>query len=500
MNHFDFRSLFAAVAIGCLMFPGVRAQESMANTAIAKYLDSQSIVVGWIDISKIDLYEFNALQEKLGQPPQTNMAEVKATRDALVQLKVNRIYWISDLAGLMKGPESIVIPTPNPSAVAVRVQAIKPTSAPDNVFEVDGDFLIGTTKQAVSNLRDKTGDVVPQLLEAMAAIDGPHGIVLAGPDNLAASMAGMMLAFASTQGEAYTKIAVEMAAHVSSIRWVAMSIELPPTSGRLQIEMKSADAAIQFVESVNKLSSSHPEIDATPLKVTAVDKSALLTTTSIDDTLKKLETLRKLLGAEPGSDAPNSMRNLALAMHNFHDSMDAFPAQSLVDQQGKRLLSWRVMVLPYLDQAALYQEFHLDEPWDSEHNRKLIEKMPAVFRSAGGNSKSGTTRFVAPLTDRSTMGRVGPAVRIQDIKDGTSNTIWLVQADESHAVIWTKPDDLVIDEKNPIGSMIGPETKRFAVSLADGSVRFLSRDNDATTLMSLFSIDGGEIIDSNAVK
>ena len=161
MNHFDFRSLFAAVTIGCLMFPGVRAQESMANTAIAKYLDSQSIVVGWIDISKIDLYEFNAFQEKLGQPPQTNMAEVKATRDALVQLKVNRIYWISDLAGLMKGPESIVIPTPNPSAVAVLLQAINPTSAPDNVFEVDGDFLIGTTKQAVSNLRDKTGDVVP---------------------------------------------------------------------------------------------------------------------------------------------------------------------------------------------------------------------------------------------------------------------------------------------------------------------------------------------------
>lgn len=488
------------MAIWCLTVPGLQAQEAAKNHAIEKYLDSQTVVVGWIDISKIDLQQFSAFQEKLGMPPQPNMAEVKATRDALVQLKVNRIYWISELAGLMKGPESIVIPTPNPGAVAILLRAINPTSGTPSVLEEDGECLIGTTKQAVSNLRDKTGEVAPQLLEAMAAIDGPHGIVLAGPDNLAANLAGMMLAFASTQGEAYMEIAMEMAAHVSSIQWVALSVELPPTSGRLRIEMKSAEAANLFVASANKLSNSQPGIDATPLKVTAVEKSVQLTTTSVEDSLKKLETLRKLLGAEPASDAPNSMKNLALAMHNFHDTMGAFPAQSLVDQQGKRLLSWRVMVLPYLDQAALYQEFHLDEPWDSEHNRKLIEKMPAVFRSAGGKAKPGTTRFVAPLTNRSTMGRVGPSVKIQDIKDGTSNTIWLVQADESHAVIWTKPEDLVIHEKDPIGSVIGPDTKRFPVGLADGSVRFLSRDNDPLTMMSLFSIDGGEIIDSNALK
>ena len=500
MNYFAFRSLFASVAIGCLLIPGVQAQEAAANHAIEKYLDSQTVVVGWIDISKIDLQQFAAFQEKLGQPPQPNMAEVKATRDALVQLKVNRIYWISDLAGLMKGPQSIVIPTPNPQAVAILLQAINPTSTTPHVLEVDGECLIGTTRQAVHNLRDKTGDVVPQLLEAMAAIDAPHGIVLAGPDNLAASMAGMMLAFASTQGEAYMKIAIDMATHVSSIQWVALSVELPPTSGRLRIEMKSAEAANQFVTSANRLSSSQPEIDATPLKVFAVDKSVQLTTTSVEDTLKKLETLRRLLGAGPVSDAPNSMKNLALAMHNFHGAMGALPAQSLVDQQGKRLLSWRVMVLPYLEQSALYQEFHLDEPWDSEHNRTLIDKMPAVFRSAGGKAKPGTTRFVAPLTNRSTMGRVGPSVKIQDITDGTSNTIWLVQADEPHAVIWTKPDDLVIDEKDPIGSVIGPETKRFPVGLADGSVRILSRDTDPSTLMSLFSIDGGETIDSNALK
>ena len=498
MNYSVIRSLIAATALCCLTIPGVHAQESATSHGIEKYLDSQTVVVGWIDISKIDLQQFAAFQKQLGQSPQANMDEIKATRDALVQLKVNRVYWISDLASLMKGPESVVIPTPNSQAVAVLLKALNPAAT--TVLEADGECLIGTTKQAVTKLRDKSGDVVPRLLDAMASVEGSHGIVLAGPDNFAASMSGMMLAFASTQGEAYMNAAVEMAAHVSSIQWVSLSLELPPTSGRLHIEMKDAEAANQLAASANTLSSSQPEIDAASLKVTAVEKSVQLTTASVEDALKKLETLRKLLGAEPGSDAGNSMKQLALAMHNFHDSFGAFPAQSLVDKQGKRLLSWRVMILPYLDQSPLYQEFHLDEAWDSEHNRKLIERMPTVFRSGGGSAKPGTTRFVAPLTNRSMMGRVGPSVKVQDITDGTSNTIWLVQADESHAVTWTKPDDLVISEKDPIGSMIEPETKGFWASLADGSARFFSRDNEATTLMHLFSIDGGEVIDSNALK
>ena len=74
MNLTEFRSLFAAMAIGCLLIPSVQAQEAAANHAIEKYLDSQSVVVGWIDISKIDLQQFAAFQEKLGQPLQSNMA------------------------------------------------------------------------------------------------------------------------------------------------------------------------------------------------------------------------------------------------------------------------------------------------------------------------------------------------------------------------------------------------------------------------------------------
>ena len=77
----------------------------------------------------------------------------------------------------------------------------------------------------------------------------------------------------------------------------------------------------------------------------------------------------------------NNLKQFALAMHNYHDTNGKFPAASSFDKDGKPLLSWRVHVLPYLEQAELYKQFHLDEPWDSEHNKKLIEKMPNVLAS-----------------------------------------------------------------------------------------------------------------------
>lgn len=487
-------------AILCLMGAELTAQLSPVDPLVARYLDAQTVAVGWIDISGIDIGELDSFRQKLGHSAPTDLAELTATRDALQKLGVRRIYWISDLAGLMRGPDCLVIPTPNPKAVGILLKAITKSQATMPVFEEDGACLIGTTPQTVSSLRQKNGDAIPELLESISLMDGPHGISLAGPKEVVAGAAGMMMAYAASQPEAYAKALTEIAALLPSIRWVTLSGEIPPSSMLLRIETHSPDAAKQLAMTMNRLSSSQPDIDGTCLRLEVVDNSVRLKANSVDDTLNKLETARTLMRGGRNPDSANSMKNLALAIHNYHDAFGSFPAQSLVSAQGKRLLSWRVLVLPYLDQTALYQEFRLDEPWNSEHNLRLVEKMPDVFRSAGTPGKPGTTRFVCPLTSGSAMGRVGPPVKFSNITDGTSNTIWLVEADESHAVIWTKPDDLTIDEKDPVGSIIGPESKGFLGSRADGSVRYFSRDNDGTTIMNMFSIDGGESIDWSTVK
>ena len=84
----------------------------------------------------------------------------------------------------------------------------------------------------------------------------------------------------------------------------------------------------------------------------------------------------------------NNLKQIGLAMHNYHDRHKSLPSAYTVDKAGKPLLSWRVLILPYLDQEALYKEFHLDEPWDSEHNKPLSAMVVKVYRSPASRRRS----------------------------------------------------------------------------------------------------------------
>src|SRR5207248_1536085 len=146
----------------------------------------------------------------------------------------------------------------------------------------------------------------------------------------------------------------------------------------------------------------------------------------------------------------NNLKQIVLALHYYHDSHSKFPAQANYGSQGKPLLSWRVHILPFLGEEKLYKEFHLDEPWESAHNKQLIARMPAIYRcpSMKWSLKNKTTYL--GLVNESAMFTGGPeGVPIKDVEDGTSNTIFIVDADDDHAVIWTKPEDLKYDPKNP---------------------------------------------------
>src|SRR5262249_18903195 len=105
----------------------------------------------------------------------------------------------------------------------------------------------------------------------------------------------------------------------------------------------------------------------------------------------------------------NNLKQLAFAMHTYHDAHKLLPAAASYDRQGKPLLSWRVQLLPYLEQTNLYNQFKLDEPWDSPHNKKLIAKMPPIYRSAfSRKGAEGKTVYLAPVgKDTAFSGRKG---------------------------------------------------------------------------------------------
>jgi prepilin-type processing-associated H-X9-DG protein len=189
----------------------------------------------------------------------------------------------------------------------------------------------------------------------------------------------------------------------------------------------------------------------------------------------------------------NNTRQVMLAMHYHLSATGAFPARANFDKQGKPLLSWRVLMLPYLEQGNLYNQFHLDEPWDSEHNRKLIPLMPKVFRNPSGTAEQGKTPYLV-VVGKGLMFEGNKGRRPADITDGMSHTIALVEVNDDAAVTWTKPDDWEYDANHPMAGLGRAHPGGFNAAFADGSVRFINSSIDPKIFHALLTIAGGEAV------
>ena len=189
--------------------------------------------------------------------------------------------------------------------------------------------------------------------------------------------------------------------------------------------------------------------------------------------------------ASPRLLITNNLRQLALAMHDYHDEHKKFPAAAICDKNGKPLLSWRVAILPYVEQKPLFDQFNLDEPWDSEHNIKLLGRMPQVFVRPLGSAKPGETHYRVFVGGGAGF-EMCDALRLKDIKDGTAKTIMIVEA--AHSVPWTKPDELVYDPNAPLPDLGASATKsNFHAAFFDGHVQYLPNTLAAKTVRALIT-------------
>jgi hypothetical protein len=191
----------------------------------------------------------------------------------------------------------------------------------------------------------------------------------------------------------------------------------------------------------------------------------------------------------------NHLKQIGLAMHNYYGSgKNHFPAAAIRARDGKPLVSWRVAILPYLSEEKLYSRFHLDEPWDSPHNKPLIDKIPEIFRDGYSKAEGGRTRYLAPVGGGAFYSTIDEEPKINQISDGTSHTFMLVEVNEKDAAIWTKPDDLAFDPKDPKKGLGEGGAGGFGAAFCDGSVRFIPSKVDPNTLKALFTRAGGDVI------
>lgn len=204
-----------------------------------------------------------------------------------------------------------------------------------------------------------------------------------------------------------------------------------------------------------------------------------------------LPAVQKVREAANRLVSQNNLKQLGLAMHNYHDEHNRLPAQALRGKDGKPLLSWRVALLPYLEEDALYKQFKLDEPWDSAHNKKLLARMPRVYAHPAAAAQPGLTFYQVFAGPDTPFGSQKGGVFAQ-IPDGLSNTLLAVEA--AQAVPWTKPDDLPFDMQKPLPKLGGHFTNGFNVLFCDGSVRFLPRNLPENTLRLLINRHDGMAI------
>ena len=198
----------------------------------------------------------------------------------------------------------------------------------------------------------------------------------------------------------------------------------------------------------------------------------------------------------------NNLKQIVLALHDYHDVYGSLPPTYIADKNGKPMHSWRVLILPFIEQKPLYDKYNFDEPWDGPNNSKLAATIMKAYSCPAEHAKKGSsasleTDYVAIVGDH-TAWRGEKALNFGDFKDGTSNTIFVVEVHHS-GIHWMEPRDLHVSQMAPTinpkhGQGISSAHPGGAqVGLADGAVRFLPDETPQDVLRSHIQIDDGTI-------
>jgi len=211
-----------------------------------------------------------------------------------------------------------------------------------------------------------------------------------------------------------------------------------------------------------------------------------------------LPAVQKVREAAGQASSANNLKQIGLAIHNYHDANNKFPAD-VKDKTGKAILSWRVEILPYIEQEAVYRQVKLDEPWDGPTNKNLAKTQIKTFMSPNATNTQveggyGVTHYRGVKGKGMAFDPTAKQLRFTDFTDGTSNTIMVVEGGDP--VAWMKPDDLLVPEKGAIPRFEVPgRPGQFNALFADGSVRWMNRAGlTDTDLRAYFTRNGGEVV------
>ena len=208
-----------------------------------------------------------------------------------------------------------------------------------------------------------------------------------------------------------------------------------------------------------------------------------------------LPAVQQVRVAARRATSTNNMRQQSLGMLNYESNWMKFPPR---EKDG---LSWRVHILPFLEEGDLHSRFHLDEPWDSPHNIQLLDEMPEVYACPSVKLPPGYTVYQVPYTDVATnpqpqdlamFDTSGRNAGWGSITDGSSNTAILLEVDASAAVEWTKPADWEYDPSDPKRDLGHVQPGVILVNFVDGSNHAISNDTSSEVFKAMITKAAGD--------
>jgi len=515
---------------------------------IAPLVDDQTIAVAHVDLDRLDA---DAVVKLLGEvaPPGEPGAQAQVARigQALKALKtafrsggIHELYAIVNLQDFPKEPVLIAAPiaaggdkAANQPAPAEVLQVLTRLPAADTI----GNLVVAGYPDTIARLKAHRPAPRPDLAKAFAlAGDTAAQAIVSPTDDTRRVIREMLPRLPDELGGGSGAVLAD------GMRWAVLSLDGPPKLSAtlsVQAQDQAAAAALRGL-ALGAIQQARDRLTAAGSTARPTDREAAeallkLVTPQIkgdqllvsrhegDEAVRHLargilSSMQAVRTAHGRGQSVNNLKQLGLAMHNYHDVYKRLPPQAIRGKDGRALLSWRVAILPYLNEDALYREFRLDEPWDSEHNKKLIARMPPIFASPHlGNDRiaRGMTSYLVPLTKAPPAVSVVPpddvtkpivagkdqmifdlpqGATMAHILDGTSNTIMILESHPRAAAIWTKPDDLVIDPAAPLAQLTGQPGDGFSAVIADGSVHFIRTSVDKSTLWNLLRMNDGNSI------
>ena len=543
MNHISRSTILALVAFATVRQLSVTAQDPAKFAAtIAPYVDDQTMVVARIDLTRIDVDAAVKFLHPVVAPGETfkdvetNVKIMKAKLAEMKRLGGGEVFFVGSLDEF---PDSFgfliaTVRVPNgaalipghhqhfagllfsgksggPTKLAAGEEPAE-SIVSMQICEQINDALFAGTKSMLRRIKARKPVARPELAKAFeAAGDTDMQLLLIPTDDHRRVLREMMPRLPNELGGGSGRVVAD------GLRWIAVGINAPPRPQlSCVIQLRDAESAglvkgvlsgiyLEFART-DLVRNAVPVIDEVLAALTPETKNSQLRI-SIGEGDKRLAAILRAFAPPVGAVAAesrrrksvNNMRQIALAFHNFYDGSQHLPAVENIELKvrpgkAKHPFSWRVAILPFIEHQDLFNQYNFDEPWDSDHNRQLIAKMPNVFNSPNaGPRKDGKTVYQVPVGKDTVFSEKG-GIKFAAIKDGTSNTIMLVETHPSRAVIWTKPEDFEVDDEDPLKGLKGQESGGFITAFCDGSSHLLPDKIDLKKLRALFTKNGGESV------